>query len=221
MKQRKAVDGGIALVEAVHLCEAPGGVDLIAVRQPHELRAPGRAAGVKERANGVAIGRQREVERVALYGRARVEACKPTALIAVAADHQDVPQRRHAINNRKGFLPQRGIGRGGGNDQHGRLFGDQKVGDGVGIEQKVDRAGDTGDLRAKECWVQGRQGRTQEGHRTAGCRYAERPEKIGRAGYRIEQILVRERDRALIRITGRITVRAGRAGCSAAVASNT
>ena len=76
VKQRKAVDGRIALVEPVHLRKAPGGMDLIAVSQAHDLRASGRAAGMKERAYGVAIGRQRKVECVLLRGRAFLEACE-------------------------------------------------------------------------------------------------------------------------------------------------
>ena len=53
VKEREAVDHDVVLGQAVHLREAPGRVNLIAVRQAHELGTPGRAAGMEERADGV------------------------------------------------------------------------------------------------------------------------------------------------------------------------
>jgi len=59
------------------------------------------------------------------------------------------------------------------------LFGDQKIGDRVGVEQKIDRARDARDLRAKESRRHLRQRGAKEGDGAAGLRYAQRTEKIG------------------------------------------
>lgn len=150
MEQREAADRRIELVEAMNLGKTPGGVDLIAVRQADKLRASRRAAGVEERAYGVAVCRRLKVERVALRRKDLSEADVFATGIALAADDQNLLKRRHSIDDRFGLLPQSGVAGFGGNDKHGGLFGDQKVGDRVGVEQEVYHAGDARDLSAKE-----------------------------------------------------------------------
>ena len=203
VEQRESVDCRVELIEAVNLGKAPRGMDLIAVRQAHELRASGRAAGVKERAYGVAVGRELKVQGTALRRQAFIEANNLATGIALAADDQYPLKRRDTVDNRVGLLPERRIVGCGGNDQYRRLFGDQKIGDGVGIEQEVDRAGDPRDLSASESRRNLGQRGAKEGNGAAGRRYAERAKKIGRTRYLIEQSLVRQRDGALIRIAGR------------------
>ena len=202
MEQREAVDRRVELIEAMDLSKAPGGMNLIAVRQADELRASGRAAGVKERAYRVTVRGQRKIQGAALRRQAFIEANNLATGIALAADDQYPLKRRHAVDNRVGLLPERRIIGCGGNDQHCRLFGDQEIGDGVGIEQKVDRAGDARDLSANESRRNLGQRRAKEGNGAAGRRYAERAKKIGRARYLFEQSLVRQRDGALFRIAG-------------------
>jgi hypothetical protein len=179
VEQREAVDYRVELIQTVDLCKAPGGVDLIAVRQADKLRASGRAAGMEERAYGVAVRRKPEVQGGALRQQALIEADDLTARIAFAADDQNPLKRRHAVDDRVGLLPELRIIGFGGNDKHGRLFGDQKISDRVCVEQKVDRAGDARDLRANESgWHSGQRG-AKEGDGAVDLRYAQRPEKIG------------------------------------------
>jgi hypothetical protein len=92
VEQRKAVDGHVELVEPVNLSEAPGGVDLIAVGEADELRTPGRAAGVKQRADGVAIRGELKVQRRPLRRHALLKTDNLVSRIAFAADHQNALQ---------------------------------------------------------------------------------------------------------------------------------
>ena len=104
VEQREAVDYRVELIQTVDLRKAPGGVDLIAVRQADKLRASGRAAGMEERAYGVAVRRKPEVQGGALRQQALIEADDLTARIAFAADDQNPLKRRHAVDDRVGLL---------------------------------------------------------------------------------------------------------------------
>src|ERR1700720_3050517 len=73
-EQPEAVDRRVELIEAMDLSKAPGGMNLIAVRQGDELRASGRAAGVKERAYRVTVRGQRKIQGAALRRQAFIEA---------------------------------------------------------------------------------------------------------------------------------------------------
>ena len=123
MEQREAVDCRVELIQPMNLRKAPGGVDLIAVRQADKLRASRRAAGMEERAYGVAVRRKPKVQSGALRRQAFIEADDLTTGIAFAADDQNPLKRRHAVDDRVGLLPERRIIGFGGNDKHGRLFG--------------------------------------------------------------------------------------------------
>src|SRR5580700_3077675 len=106
MEQRKTIDGRIELIEPVDLSKAPGGMDLIAVGEANKLRAAGRAAGVKQGADGVAVRRELEIEGGALRREAFLEARDLAIGIASATDHQNPLQRRHAADDRIGLFPQ-------------------------------------------------------------------------------------------------------------------
>jgi hypothetical protein len=179
VEQREAVDYRVELIQPVDLRKAPGGVDLIAVRQTDKLRASGRAAGMEERAYGVAVRRKLEVQDVALRQQALIKADDLSAWIAFTADDQNPLKRRHAVDDRVGLRPERRIIGFGGNNKHGRLFGDQKIRDRVCVEQKVDRARDTRDLRANKSRRHLGQRGAKEGDSAADLRYAQRSEKIG------------------------------------------
>ena len=100
MKEREAVDDGVALAIAKHLGETEGSVDLVAMRKPHKFRATGRAAGMEECADLVAVGRRREIERVACFAAYRmVEIDETGASAARATNHDDVLERRHLFEN--------------------------------------------------------------------------------------------------------------------------
>ena len=71
MKQREAVDHCVGFIEAVNLSEAPGGVNLIAVRQADELRTARRAPGMEQRTHGVTIGGELKLQGIALRGKCR------------------------------------------------------------------------------------------------------------------------------------------------------
>lgn len=73
VKQRETIHGGVQLIQSVDLRKAPGGVDLVAMRQPHQLRPAGGSAGMEEGAYRGAIGRWREVQRIARARNRRVE----------------------------------------------------------------------------------------------------------------------------------------------------
>ena len=94
VEQREAVDYRVELIQTVDLRKAPGGVDLIAVRQTDKLRASGRAAGMEERAYGVAVRHKPEVQGGALRQQALIEADDLTARIAFAANEASTKQRR-------------------------------------------------------------------------------------------------------------------------------
>ena len=125
-------------------------MNLIAMRQADELRTAGRPSGVEQRAHGVAIGGELKLKGVMLCRKRRIEADHLPARIAVAANHQDEPQRRHALDDCVGFLPNLRIVRFGRDHQHFGVLCDQQIGNRICGEQIVDRAGNASDLGSEQ-----------------------------------------------------------------------
>jgi len=175
---------------------------LIAVRQAHEFRAAGRPPGVEQGADGVAIGSELKFEDVILCRERSIEVDHLSARVALAADHQDEPQRRHALDDVFAFLPGLRIVRLRRDHQHLRVFCDQQISYRVGGEQIIDRTGNTGDLGAEQGRRYFRERGTEEGDCAAVGGHAERPEEIGGLRYPGEQFAVRQVSRGLFGVTG-------------------
>jgi hypothetical protein len=187
MEQREAVDHRIGFINSVNLSKAPGGVNLISVRQADELGAAGRPAGMKQRANGGAVAVELKLKDVTPGRERRIEADHLVWRIAVTTDYQNEAQRRHAFHHRGGLVPALRIVRRGRDHQHLGVFCDQQIGYRISGEQIVDRAGDTGDLGSEQGDLHLRQRGAEEGDRAAIGSRAERAKEIGRLRYPAEQ----------------------------------
>ena len=73
MEQREAIDHCIGLIKSVNLSKAPGGMNLISMRQADELWMAGCPSSMKQRANGVAIGVELKLKAVMLGRKRRIE----------------------------------------------------------------------------------------------------------------------------------------------------
>ncbi|MGY3107782.1 hypothetical protein ACVWW7_004409 [Bradyrhizobium sp. LM6.9] len=73
----------------MNLRKAPGGMDLVSMRQAHELRPSGRSAGVEECAYGLAICRRLEFENVRRTCNRLIEAQKVANRAAILAKHEN------------------------------------------------------------------------------------------------------------------------------------
>ena len=197
MKQREAIDDHVGFIQSVDLRKAPGGVDLIAVRKPDQLRPARGAPGVKERADGRPVRAGIEAEPVRLAGNRLVEAAKPVVETAVVADDPDLAQGFHAPDHIVGLLPDRGIILLRGYDEDGRALGDQKIGNGIFVQKVVDRACNARNLGTQKRCRNLRKDRAEYRDRSATGLNAVRPEEIGRARYRAQQFTMGEADFAL------------------------
>ena len=108
MKQRKAVQGDIQFVQPVNLRKAPGGMNLISMRQANELRTSGRSAGVKERTHRLPIIRWLEIKRFSLTRDRLVEADESTRQTSAFSHDQNLLQRCYARGDVVRFGPDRG-----------------------------------------------------------------------------------------------------------------
>ena len=167
-------------IETVNLGEAPGGMNLIAVRQADELRAPGCPAGMKQRAHGVAIGSRTE-NRGCHAARASAASNRSCS----GRDHlrRRSPARSEATARARSprWLSARSAGSSAsdGITSTVGVFRDQQIGYRVGGEQIIDRAGRAGDLSPNQGDRYLRQRRAEEGDGAAAGADAERAEQIG------------------------------------------
>ena len=187
------------LIQPVDLRETPGGMDLVAVREPHQLRPAGGSPGVKQRAHRRAVSAGIKAEPVRLAGNRLVEAAKPVVEALAFANDPDLSQGRYAPDDIVRLLPDGGIVFLGGHDENGRALGHQEVGNGVFIEKIIDGACNARNLGSQKCCRNLRKDRAENRNGSAvGCD-AVRPEQICRARYRAQQLSMRKADLAFSR----------------------
>jgi hypothetical protein len=155
---------------------------------------------MEEGADRVAIGRRREVERVgAAVAQRRLDA---EVGAGVLADDEHPAQRGDAIAQRVRLGPAVLVELRLGDDEDGGARRVEQVGEGVDVEQVVERARHARHLRAEQQGGQARQGRRQERDDAFRGRDAERAEQVRRARDLGEQLAVGERDADVVRVLG-------------------
>ena len=138
MEERETVDHDIVLVIAVDLGETERGMDLVAVGQTDQLRSAGRAAGVEQCTDRIAVAHRFKVERFGLGTlHCRGQAGTAVQSPGLVADHDHVAQTGNATEHCLRLGPAHRVKCFRRDHEDGRPFGFEQVGDGLGTEEIV------------------------------------------------------------------------------------